>query len=488
MIYGGIDIGTTGSKITIFNNNNELFKIYKKYSLDRRHGIDEIDPNIILETVLELIKESYFKNADIEGIGITSFGETFVLLDEEENILMNSMLYTDKRGLEELKDIKELIGEDKIREITGLTLSEMYSLPKILYVKKHSPDIFSKVKHICLIEDYIVFSLTGYKYIDYSLATRTMMFDYKVKKWSTEILSTFGIDEKLLSLPVKIGNNAGFIRDEVKKRIGISKNIKIINVSHDQISSALGAGLFNRGEAIDGCGTCECLTPLFDNNADLNGISKNNFCLVPFDDTNHFVCYSLLYTGGALIEWFIKTYCKDINTSEIFKYLNKDFDYNKTDILVFPHFSGMITPVKDTDARGAIFNLTLDSKREDIYKAILESLCFEMKINIQRLKKHRVAIERIIATGGGSKNECWMQLKADILGIPISTLTNHDAGTVGAAFIVGTTLGVFKDYKEGFNKLSKINKTYVPRKEFCDYYDIKFKKYSKIYNSIKGIF
>lgn len=135
MIYGGIDIGTTGSKITIFDNNNELFKIYKKYSLDRCHGIDEINPNIILETVLELIKESYLKNADIEGIGITSFGETFVLLDEEENILMNSMLYTDKRGLEELKDIKELIGEDKIREITGLTLSEMYSLPKILYVK-----------------------------------------------------------------------------------------------------------------------------------------------------------------------------------------------------------------------------------------------------------------------------------------------------------------------------------------------------------------
>lgn len=488
MIYAGIDIGTTGSKITVFEGCNQLFKLYQNYEIDRGHDIDEINAKVILNTVYSLIKEAYLKNNKIEGIGITSFGETFVLLDEDKKVLMNSILYTDKRGSDELKDIKELIGEDKIRNITGLTLSEMYSLPKILYVKKYHPDLYKKVKHILLIEDYIVFSLTGNKFIDYSLATRTMMFDYKTKNWSKEILDAFNIDKELLSIPVKLGHDAGYIKNEVKDELGISSNIKIINVSHDQVSSAIGAGLFNQGMAIDGCGTCECLTPLFSDNVNLDEIAKDNFCLVPFIKENNYVCYSLIYTGGALIDWFIKTYCKEFKKEEVFEFLNRDFESRKSKILVFPHFSGTITPTKDANAKGAILNLTLDTKREDIYKAILESLCFEMKINIERLKLHGVTIKHLIATGGGSKNSSWMQLKADVLEIPVSTLANNDAGTVGAAIIVGTTLGVFDDYKTGFSKISNINKTYYPRMSDNEYYRIKFEKYSKIYNSLKGLF
>ena len=194
MKIGGLDIGTTGCKLTVFDENGKfLDKAYRSYP--SRHGVGEheIDASYIWEAVQEVMKEIARKYPDLFGFGITSFGETFVMTDEEGKPLCPSMLYTDPRGEEETEKLIQVAGDGKkIAAVTGLKPHSMYSLPKIMWMKEHRPDIYRKTEHIFLIADYIIYMLTGVRKIDYSLATRTMAFDIRHLTWSKTLLNAAG--------------------------------------------------------------------------------------------------------------------------------------------------------------------------------------------------------------------------------------------------------------------------------------------------------
>ena len=162
-----------------------------------------------------VIRQAAAQYPQIGGIGVTSFGETFVLLDEKDEPLLPAMLYTDPRGADQCNRIAKLVGSERIIRQTGVAPAPMYSLPKLMWVKENRPEIWCRVKRICLMEDYIVYLLSGTAQIDYSLATRTMAFDIHRLCWAEEILSAAGIDKGLLSTPVPTGTSAGAIRREL---------------------------------------------------------------------------------------------------------------------------------------------------------------------------------------------------------------------------------------------------------------------------------
>ena len=183
MKIGGIDVGTTGCKLTVYNENGELLnKEYEAYEVSRNAGEHEIDGSLIWDSIKKLIKRTTENIGNIDAIGITTFGETFVMLDEKDNILCPSMLYTDPRGLEEAR----LFDAQMVMEIAGEKPHAMYSLPKVMWIKKNRPDIYQKAKRIMLFEDFIVYMLTGTAQIDRSLAARTMGLDIRKGEWSKE--------------------------------------------------------------------------------------------------------------------------------------------------------------------------------------------------------------------------------------------------------------------------------------------------------------
>ena len=185
MKIAGLDIGTTGCKCTVFDEQGRyLNKAYKDYPVRRNVSGHEVDVSTIMDGVYAVVAEMAKEYPDIAGIGVTSFGETFVMTDENGKPLHTAMLYTDPRGEEECKALTEKFGARELAGITGLRAHQMYSISKMMWIKKNKPEIYDAAAYIFLMEDYVVYHLTGKRQIDYSLATRTMAFDIKKLDWS----------------------------------------------------------------------------------------------------------------------------------------------------------------------------------------------------------------------------------------------------------------------------------------------------------------
>ena len=271
MKIGGLDIGTTGCKLTVFDEQGTyLGKAYRDYPVRRAVGGHEIDVSAIMDGVYAVIVEMAAQYPDLAGIGVTSFGEAFVMTDELGTPLHPAMLYTDPRGATECRELVKRLGEKHIAEVTGLRPHEMYSISKIMWLKRNRPEVLEAARHILLMEDYVVFRLTGVAQIDYSLAARTMTFDIRKLCWSGEILEAAGVDEKLLSVPVPTGTIAGSLLASAAEKTGLRSDAQVVSVSHDQVSAAVGAGAFDASVAVDGAGTVECLTPVYDEIPDMD--------------------------------------------------------------------------------------------------------------------------------------------------------------------------------------------------------------------------
>ena len=157
MKIAGLDIGTTGCKLTVFDEQgSQLGKAYRDYPVRRHVSGHEIDISTMMESVYGVIGEMAAQYPDIAGIGVTSFGETFVMTDEAGEPLHNAMLYTDPRGSEECAELAAKLGTDHIAEVTGLAPHEMYSISKLMWLKRHAPEVYASAKRIHLIEDFVV--------------------------------------------------------------------------------------------------------------------------------------------------------------------------------------------------------------------------------------------------------------------------------------------------------------------------------------------
>ena len=485
MKIGGLDIGTTGCKLTVFDENgDQLGKAYRDYPVRRAVSGHEIDISTMMESVYAVIGEMTAMYPEIGGIGVTSFGETFVMTDEAGEPLHNAMLYTDPRGSEECASLVEKLGADHIAKVTGLAPHEMYSISKMMWIKRHMPEVYAAARRIHLIEDFVVWHLTGKAQIDYSLATRTMAFDIHRLGWSEEVFEAAGIDVSLMSEPVPTGTSAGPITPAAASRTGLRPDCRIVSISHDQVAAAVGAGAFDGSVAVDGAGTVECLTPIYDSMPDIPVMAKGYFSVVPYVVPGSYVAYAFSYTGSALIQWAMETFGKGETNESMEKAYGKD---EPTGLLVLPHFAGAATPYMDTGSKGAILGLTTSTTAADIYRACMEGVVYEMRLNYEALSGSGIRFTKLHATGGGARSKVWMQMKADVLNLPITALKTVDAGTVGCAMLTGIAAGLFTDLADAASHMVQEMETYLPREEMHVQYERIYKRYKQVYQAVRPL-
>ena len=495
MKIAGLDIGTTGCKLTVFDGQGRsLGKAYRDYPVRRQVSGHEIDISAVMDGVYAVLREMAAQYPDIGGIGVTSFGETFVMTDAQGTPLHTAMLYTDPRGAEECAELAAKLGADRIARISGLAPHEMYSVPKIMWLKKHRPEVYRAAKHIFLIGDYVGWHLTGEAQIDYSLATRSMAFDIGKRRWSEEILDAAGIDIALLSRPVPTGTAAGCVTKAAAEQTGLDPACRIVTVSHDQVAAAAGAGAFDGGVAVDGAGTVECLTPIYDSMPDIAVMSRGYFSVVPYVIPGTYVAYAFSYTGGALIQWCVNTFAgaeKELAKRRgisVHTLLEEQYDgEGPTGLLVLPHFAGAATPYMDTGSRGAILGLTAGTTLPRIYRACMEGVAYEMRLNYDALADSGIRFTRLHATGGGAKSKVWMQMKADILNLPITSLKTSDAGTVGSAMLTGVATGLFADLEEAARVMVQPGETCCPDPRRHEAYMRHYERYRKVYGAVRPL-
>lgn len=494
----GLDIGTSGCKATIVDfEGNVKGQAYCEYSLfTPKPGWEELDPVLVWKSVKKVIANSLkqYRDDGIKAISVSSFGEAVVPVDRAGNVLYNSIIYIDIRGREEAGYLKYRLGHEKILGITGASVHPMYSINKIMWLKNNKPEIYKKTWKFLLFADFILFKLGAKPHTDYSLAARTMAFDVIKKQWSREILDCAGVEEDKFGEPVQAGTVVGELSSNIAGELGLPRGVVLVSGGHDQPCAALGAGVIRSNLAVDGLGTTECITPAFGHPIISDAMARSSFACVPHVIKDLYVTYAFTFTSGSMLKWyrdnFGSVYMKEAMKSNINPYdlLIEKATPVPSDIFVLPHFAGAATPYMDTGSKGAIVGLNINTKAEDIIKAVLEGITFEIMVNVERLEEAGVKVEELRVVGGLAKSDLFLQLKADMMGKKVTTMQVSEAGTLGVAILAGTASGVYANTEEAVRKLVKTKKEFYPNQTLHDIYMEKFQTYKKIYPAVKSIF
>lgn len=406
-MIAGIDVGTTGCKCTVCDvDGTILAECYDEYFAEVQGAYGSLQPEIVWQSVKKVLAGAA-KGFPLQAIGVTSFGEAPVLLDENNRSVMPTILYTDTRGQAECEELVGMLGSDRIAQLTGTAPHSMYSICKLMWVARNQPELFAKVTRIFLFADYIVYMLSGVAQMDYSLAARTMAFDIHSRDWCDEILECAGIAKNKFPPTVPSGTKAGIIQKSVAAELGLSQDIMVVTGCHDQIAAALGTGIMKDGMAVDGTGTVECITSMFSRKPNTDKLQKNNYAVVPYVLPNSFVCYAFSFTGGALLRWYrdqfgmLETIVAKQQGMNFYEHMNQKLGDTPSGLLVLPYFAGAATPYMDIDAKGAILGLSMDTTAEEIYRALMEGVTYEMLLNLERLQEAGVYTTELRATGGG---------------------------------------------------------------------------------------
>ncbi|HOV69112.1 MAG TPA: FGGY-family carbohydrate kinase, partial [Clostridia bacterium] len=349
MALMGLDVGSTGCKAMVFTEDGKLLaNAYREYDNDSAY---RINAEIIWKSVCDVIKKCVSEtHAKIKALSVSSFGESFVPVDINGNVLADTMLYTDNRGNVQCKRYQEQFGAEKMMAIAGAKPQPMFSLFKIGYIRDEQPDIFAKAHKFLLMGSFIIHRLTGEFAVDYSLAARTYAFDIINKKWSPELLGLAGMGEDKMAAAVPCGTIVSTILPDVAQELGLPADLKIVTGGHDQVCAATGAGITQPGYAIDGMGTVECITPVFDKPILTDVFLFNNYACVPYSIDGMYVTYAFNFTGGSILKWYRDNLAraeaqaakeKNIN---VYKLLDESGAREPTGLTVLPLFAGSATP------------------------------------------------------------------------------------------------------------------------------------------------
>ncbi|MCE5187631.1 MAG: carbohydrate kinase [Eubacteriales bacterium] len=492
----GLDIGTTGCKATLFSEKGLVIGYaYQEYPIESpQKGWFELNPATVWQAVRAVIRKSRTENgAEITCVCTSSLGEAFVNLDENGAELCGSILYLDERGQQECNEITNTLGAANIMQSTGHAPSGMYSLSKLLWLKHHQPETYRNTRWLHFFGDYILYKLTGEHVTDYSLAARSMCFDIAKKQWDSKILGAFELDEAIFPAVRVAGSVVGRVRRDAALETGLSTNTLAVLGAHDQIMCALGAGALACGEAVNSIGTVDCVTPVFSGAILTQEMMRRGYACVPYLLENTYVTYAFSMTGGSLLRWFRDTFARldaaqaERDGRQIYTLLEESMPEEPTTLITLPHFAGSPIPNRDAQAKGAILNLSFDTRREDIYRSCMEGETFEMRNNLEYVKRNGISINALRTVGGGSRSEKFMQIRADILGVPILTMECAEAGTLGTGILAGTSTGIFSSLQEACESLVRVKKVFEPNAGNRDFYQSQFEKYMSLYERLKAV-
>jgi xylulokinase len=489
----GIDIGTTGCKAMAFTiEGEEIAASYKEYSLIiSGDGFVEYDPDEVLESVKDVIRKvnscSAVAKDPVEAFSISVPGDEALPIDKNGKALYNMICSLDSRGLKENAFINKKIGIRKLYNITGLPPSNMYALNRVLWFKNFRNKIYGKVYKFASWDSFI-FKNFGLDCVsDYSVCSRTYAFDIVNKKWSEEILNKLDIPEEFFPECLPSGKTVGVLPGQIANDLGFAKKVYGVLGGFDQICAALGSGVIKGGMAAVGIGTVECMQVIVDNPITSETMLKSNY---PF--SNHilddsYICLAINFGGGSLLKWFRDNMAYEEKLEalsrkiDVYKLFDEKASKSKNPLLVYPYFEGAQTPINDPFAKGIMMGFTLGTKKEDIIMGILEGITFELKLNIDTLEKNGIKIDSLNASGGGSRSDFWLQLKADITGKPIRSLKVNEAGCLAASIIAGYGIGRYNSISEAAERIVKIKKEYYPDRKNSGYYRQRFELYKKMY-------
>jgi xylulokinase len=489
----GIDIGSGSCKGVVFSNEGrQLASETVSYStVSPGPSMVETEARLFRDAVFHIIRllSGQIKNDPVEALCISSHGETIIPVDKNGNAIAPAIMNADNRATLEAEWWQDTFGRERLYQITGVPLHAMFSVNKIIWLRKHKPEIYKQADKFLCVGDYILTQLGLPPYTDHSLATRTMAFDISNCCWSEEILNHCDVPKEKLAIPVAAGTIAGKLPAPIALSLGLKEGTVVTLGGHDQPCGALGAGAINHSDVYDSAGTYECLVAVTDkpmNSSQALKYSLNSYRHVV---AGKYVTLAF-FPAGVVSSWFTEQFCYEDKLiarqagKTIYDVLGKkalQLSPGPTGLCITPHFVGSCTPNWDVNARGVMAGLTPGTTRYHIYKALFEGIACELNININALEEITGPFNNINISGGNSRSEFTVQLRADVTGKEIRTLNNDEAVCLGAAMLAGISIGIYKDAQDAVNKVVQIRKTYLPDAQSRKDYEQQLERYKTIH-------
>ena len=464
----GVDIGTTGCKAAAFSADGVcVAQAYREYAIHHPSpGWAELDSRAVWRNIRDVLREvgAGTRHDPITALCASSLAEAGVLVTHARDILGNSILFSATRGGEYIEALLRTFSREAFYDINRNLPGPHYSLPKLLWLREHQPAVYRQADRFLLWADALGFFLGGEPTACHSLASRTLLFDLRREDWSEELLAWSGIERGKLGRIVPAGTVTGTVADAVAAELGLPTGIQIVAGGHDQCCNALGAGIITPGRAVCGLGTFECITPVYRGIPDARGLLANGLNLEHHLLPGLYV--SFLYNqAGTLVRWFRDTFARGEQVparADVYDRLAAEMPAEPTRLLVLPYFEPSGPPGFVSDAAGAVLGLRTTTTRGEILKAIMECVTLYFADSLASLRDLGIDTGEFVATGGGAKSDAWLQIQADIFGVPIIRPRITEASVLGAALLAGLATGVFADAAEGVGRFVKPDRVFTP--------------------------
>lgn len=438
----GIDVGTSSIKTAIFNEKLEMLKSNNiDYSIESHDNIVEFEA----EKYWEIVKTE-LENLDIkvDALAIDTQCETLILTDDEGNPVRKAIVWLDNRAVEEATEIENHFGRRLVYEITGQPeITATWPACKLLWVKKNEPEIWAKTKKIFLLEDYLLYKLTGKFVTEKTLQSSTIYFDINKSVWWKGMLDFIGVPETMLPTLLDSG-----------KYVGDYNNIKVVTGAMDQVSGAIGAGVVKKGIISEMTGTTMAIFSPCDTVPPYN---KDSIIPCHYNYDGKYCLLTWSSTAGMALKWFKNALCENYSFKELDELAEK-IAPGSDGLTFLPYLCGSTMPKYNPSARGSFTGLTPEHTRGHFVRSIMEAISCTLKENLDYLN---LDVQEIRAMGGGSNSKLWCQMKADMTKKKLVTLKNNETACLGGAILAGVGTGLFESV-ESVLDLIELKNTYIP--------------------------
>jgi xylulokinase len=494
----GLDIGTSGCKAIVFDSDGTpLTMASREYAVNIPHPMwAEQDAEAVWLSAQDTLREAAAaagRGDRIAALGLSVQGEAVIPVDGQGRALRPAILGMDTRTGDQNKWLLTTFGAEYLFDRTGMPVHTVNTLPKLLWLKEHAPDIWGSADRFLLYEDFLIRKMTGRPVISRCLASRTQMYDLLDSSWSPHILDSIGLDPARLATVQPSGEAVGEMRPELAEVLGLADTPLVVTGGHDQACGALGAGLTRPGLAEVSTGTAEVVEIAMASPALNEVLRRANISVYAHVVPDLYLAMVLNQAGGLVLRWFRDTFCHvEMERAQAlgcstYDVMLEGASPEPSSLVMLPHLSGSGTPWFDTASKGAILGLTFGTTRRDIAKAILEGLTFELRINLDLLRQGGVVIDELRAIGGGARSDLWMQLKADVLGIPVVAPAVTEAACLGAALLAGVGAGCYPCAVQAAESVLKLVRCYQPHQGRVQHYEQLYSLYRCVYPAVAPI-
>jgi xylulokinase len=469
----GLDVGTTGVKALAVSPEGEvLSRIEEAYPLSTPHpGWAEQDPENWWRAAESALAQ--LAVADLAGIGLAGQMHGLVVLDERERVLRPAILWNDQRTAAECVEIEERLGLRRLVELTGNRALPGFTAPKLLWLRRHEPEVYERIAHVLLPKDYVRLRLTGERAIDATDASGTLLFDVARRRWSEEVLATLEIPPDWLPTVLESPAVGGHTSEGVPVAAGAG----------DQAAGALGVGVDRPGPlsvVLGTSGVVFAALPAFAANPEGR---VHSFChAVP----NGWHAMGVMLAAAGSLRWLRDA----VAPGEPFEPLTaaaERWPPGAEGLLFLPYLAGERTPHADPNARAAFVGLSLRHDRGALVRAVLEGVAFGLRDALELLRELGVEPQLGRASGGGARSDLWLRIVASVLGIPLERTAVEEGAAYGAALLGGVAAGVFADVHEAVTACVRVRDRIEPNPGWADTYADGYQRFRALYPALRPL-